>query len=92
MVVESTSVASEIISRLNRKYAGRLTFIPLNDIENYDTCFEDTDDAVSLVRKLEFDPKYAKAFNQVRTGTPSHPQALTDLRAGFRKVYCMPKS
>ncbi|KAI9097065.1 putative chromosome segregation protein SudA [Phlyctochytrium arcticum] len=66
VVVDNEETATRIVEHLNRERCGRLTLMPLNrlkpHIPEYPT---DTRAATVMVQKLQFDPKYKPAFDQV---------------------------
>lgn len=65
MVVENDEIATEIISHLNMRKGGRVTFIPLNRAKVPHVSYPESADVRPLIKKLKFDEKYTPAFAQV---------------------------
>ncbi|KAK4502164.1 hypothetical protein PRZ48_005589 [Zasmidium cellare] len=63
-VVDNDQIADRLIARL-QKMKGRLTFIPLNRLKIKPVEVPKTSDAVHLISKLKFDPRFEKAMQQV---------------------------
>ena len=63
-MVENDQVASDLIKLLSDR-RGRLTFIPLNRIRSKLPTPITAQDAILLLDKVRFDPKYLPAFQQV---------------------------
>lgn len=64
VVVDTDQVASELIKLLSDK-KGRLTFMPLNRIRREAPPPINAQDAIPLIDKLRFDPKFLPAIQQV---------------------------
>lgn len=65
VVVDSDATASTVIHELNRRKAGRVTFVPLNRIEPKRPDYPASPDAMPMIKQLQFEPKFEKAFMQV---------------------------
>ncbi|GAB6024529.1 hypothetical protein CHUAL_009682 [Chamberlinius hualienensis] len=62
-IVESDRVGTKILQEMNRqKLPGEVTFMPLNRIQVRDTSYPQTNDAIPMISKLNFEPKYGKAM------------------------------
>ncbi len=48
-----------------KEKTGRVTFMPLSRLKPKVPTFPETSDAISLLSKIQFDPLYTKAFEQV---------------------------
>ena len=64
-VVDTDATAQRFIEMLQKTKSGRLTFVPLNRKKPYRSNVPDTNDAIPLMRKIKFDPKYEAAFGEV---------------------------
>ena len=64
-VVDNDETATKVIEILQREKAGRITFIPLNRIRPRTSNVPKANDAVPMVEKIQFDPIYENAFQQV---------------------------
>ncbi|MDI1488998.1 MAG: Structural maintenance of chromosomes protein 3 [Ramalina farinacea] len=64
-VVEDDETATRAIEILVKEKLGRLTFIPLNRVKPRRANVPNANDAIPMMSKLHFDPKYEKAFEQV---------------------------
>lgn len=64
-VVDNDSTASRVIEILQKERAGRITFIPLNRVKPKQANIPKANDAVAIIEKIQFDPMYEKAFQQV---------------------------
>ncbi|KAL8764522.1 MAG: hypothetical protein Q9194_007009 [Teloschistes cf. exilis] len=64
-VVDNDETATKIIEILQREKAGRITFMPLNRLRPKHANLPNSDDAKPMVEKLQFDPMYEKAIQQV---------------------------
>ncbi|KAJ1568895.1 Structural maintenance of chromosomes protein 3, partial [Cladochytrium tenue] len=65
VVVDTDDTASLLLEQLNRDRSGRVTFMPLNRLRPKETTYPAANDAVPMVKRLQFDPAYTKAFLQV---------------------------
>ncbi|KAL8690388.1 MAG: hypothetical protein Q9218_004150, partial [Villophora microphyllina] len=64
-VVDNDETATKVIEILQREKAGRITFMPLNRLRPKNANVPKSDDAIPMVKKLQFDPMYEKAIQQV---------------------------
>ena len=64
-VVDNDETATTIIEILQKQKAGRITFMPLNRIRPKTGNVPKANDAIPMIEKLQFDPTYEKAFQQV---------------------------
>lgn len=67
VVVENDDIATNLLDAMSNEKGGRVTFVPLNRIK--DTApveYPSANDAIPLIGKLTFDPKYQKVFEQVK--------------------------
>ncbi|KAL8932025.1 MAG: hypothetical protein Q9216_006991, partial [Gyalolechia sp. 2 TL-2023] len=64
-VVDNDDTATKIIEILQREKSGRITFIPLNRLRPKTANVPKANDAIPMIEKLQFDPMYEKAFQQV---------------------------
>lgn len=64
-VVEDDMIAEDLIKRLQKERGGRITFTPLNRIKVKPVEVPKTSDAVHLIGRLKYDPKFEKAMQQV---------------------------
>ncbi|KAF9137987.1 Structural maintenance of chromosomes protein 3 [Mortierella sp. GBA39] len=65
VVVDTDETASRALEALNKERAGRVTFMPLNRLNPQASTYPEANDAIPMIKKLNFDPKYSKAFEQV---------------------------
>jgi structural maintenance of chromosome 3 (chondroitin sulfate proteoglycan 6) len=67
VVVENDKVAARLIEELDRLKAGRLTFLPLNQLREVHVNYPEPGEAYVLKDKaLRYDPKFKKAIDQVK--------------------------
>lgn len=64
-VVDNDDTASKVIEILQKKKLGRITFIPLNRVRSKTANVPKANDAIPMIEKIQFDPVYEKAFQQV---------------------------
>ncbi|EEY22787.1 chromosome segregation protein sudA [Verticillium alfalfae VaMs.102] len=64
-VVQDSRTSEFIIEQLNRQKGGRVTFMPLDQLRPRQVNLPRSQDAVPLLSKIRYDPKYEKAFQQV---------------------------
>lgn len=65
-VVDTDRTASQLVEMLNKEKAGRVTFIPLNQLRSKSsTNVPKASDAIPMIAKLNFDQEYTKAMEQV---------------------------
>ncbi|KAG4304555.1 hypothetical protein PORY_001948, partial [Pneumocystis oryctolagi] len=65
IVVDNDVTASKIIDVLNKEKSGRITCMPLNRLTPKLGKFPDAPDAIPMLKKITYDTKYQKAFEQV---------------------------
>jgi structural maintenance of chromosome 3 (chondroitin sulfate proteoglycan 6) len=65
VVVDTDETASRLLELLNRDRLGRVTFMPLNRLKPKEQQYPSGNDAVPMIKKLQFDAMYLKAFQQV---------------------------
>lgn len=65
VVVDTEITATRVLEALNKEKAGRVTFVPLNRLNPKASTYPEANDAIPMIKKLTFDPKYTKAFQQV---------------------------
>lgn len=62
-VIESDKVGTQILKEMNRqKLPGEVTFMPLNRLNVREIDYPSDSDAIPMVSKLVYDPKYDKAM------------------------------
>ena len=64
-VVDNDETATKVIEILQREKAGRITFIPLNRVRSRTGNVPKANDAIPMLEKIQFDPIYERAFQQV---------------------------
>ncbi|KAG7290802.1 hypothetical protein NEMBOFW57_000806 [Staphylotrichum longicolle] len=64
-VVDNDKTATMLSDHLYKTYGGRLTFMPLEQLRPRQVKMPRASDAQPLISKIEFDPEYEKAFQQV---------------------------
>ena len=64
-VVDNDETASKVLDILQKERGGRVTFMPLNRLKPKFGNVPKANDAVPMIEKLQFDPMYEKAFQQV---------------------------
>lgn len=70
VVVENEQVAATILDIMNRQKApGRVAFMPLNKLQIKPVAVPVTEDFIPLIKKLDYDIKYQKAFEQIFSKT-----------------------
>lgn len=65
VVVDTEHTATRVLEALNKEKVGRVTFMPLNRLNPKPATYPEANDAIPMIRKLTFDPKFTKAFEQV---------------------------
>jgi structural maintenance of chromosome 3 (chondroitin sulfate proteoglycan 6) len=65
VVVDTDDTAGRLIEAMNAEKLGRVTFMPLNRLQPKPLEFQERTDALIMLKKLSYDPKYKKAFQQV---------------------------
>jgi structural maintenance of chromosome 3 (chondroitin sulfate proteoglycan 6) len=64
-VVDTEETASHLTQILTKEKAGRVTFMPLNQLRTKPANIPKASDAVHMVSKMHYDEKYDKAFQYV---------------------------
>ena len=64
-VVDNDRTATKAIEILQSRRLGRLTFIPLNRVRPDTRNVPKANDSIPMLEKIDFDPVYEKAFQQV---------------------------
>ena len=64
-VVDNDVTASKVLETLQREKSGRVTFMPLNRLRPRPVNVPKSGDALPIIDKIQFDPMYQKAFEQV---------------------------
>ncbi|KAK3692256.1 RecF/RecN/SMC [Podospora appendiculata] len=64
-VVDNEQTGTMLSEYLHKNQGGRITFMPLEQLRSRQTKMPRASDAQPLINKIEFDPKYEKAFQQV---------------------------
>ncbi|KAL2261632.1 hypothetical protein VTK26DRAFT_3725 [Humicola hyalothermophila] len=64
-VVDNDKTATMLSDHLYKTYGGRLTFMPLEQLRPRQVKMPRASDAQPLISKIEYDPEYEKAFQQV---------------------------
>lgn len=64
-VVDNDETASKVIDILQREKGGRVTFIPLNRVRSKTGNLPKANDAIPMIEKMDFDPKYEEAYRQI---------------------------
>lgn len=65
IVVDNDETASKILEVMNKERTGRVTFMPLNRLKNKAANFPAANDAILMIKKLQFDKSHTAAFEQV---------------------------
>ncbi|RUS33289.1 hypothetical protein BC938DRAFT_472207 [Jimgerdemannia flammicorona] len=65
VVVDSDDTATRLLEVMNKEKVGRVTFVPLNRLRSREVQYPNANDAVPMIKKLNFDPMFSKAFDQV---------------------------
>ncbi|KAK0711433.1 RecF/RecN/SMC [Lasiosphaeris hirsuta] len=64
-VVDNEKTGTLLSDHLHKNYGGRLTFMPIEQLRPRQVKMPRASDAQPLISKIEYDPKYEKAFQQV---------------------------
>jgi structural maintenance of chromosome 3 (chondroitin sulfate proteoglycan 6) len=64
-VVDNDKTATMLSDHLYKTYGGRLTFMPLEQLRPRQVKMPRASDAQPLISKIEYEPQYEKAFQQV---------------------------
>lgn len=65
VVVDTDETASKVLDIMMKEKNGRVTFMPLNRLKPRDTPMPNAQDAIPLLKKLQYDPIHEVAFRQV---------------------------
>jgi structural maintenance of chromosome 3 (chondroitin sulfate proteoglycan 6) len=66
VIVDTDATAAKLMKRLERDRLGRVTFLPLNQLNVSDVNYPDSPDIVSLMNKcLKYDPRLKRAMQHV---------------------------
>ncbi len=65
VVVDTDVTGQALLEALVKERSGRITCVPLNRIHPAVPSYPNAQDAIPLMEKLQFDPMYLKAFQQV---------------------------
>ncbi|KAF1988722.1 putative chromosome segregation protein SudA [Aulographum hederae CBS 113979] len=64
-VVDNEETATKVLEILQKEKAGRVTFMPLNRLKPKPVNIPKASDAIHMMTKIEYDPKYENAFQHV---------------------------
>ncbi|KAJ8873925.1 hypothetical protein PR048_024762 [Dryococelus australis] len=65
-IVDSDKVGTQILKEMNRqKLPGEVTFMPLNRLHVKEQNYPQSNDAIPMVTKLNYEPKYDKALRYI---------------------------
>ncbi|KAH8690173.1 putative chromosome segregation protein SudA [Talaromyces proteolyticus] len=64
-VVDTDQTATKVLEILQKEKAGRVTFMPLNRLKSRPINLPKASDTIPMIEKLQFDPEYEGAFQQV---------------------------
>jgi len=64
-VVDTDETATRVMEILQKEKSGRVTFMPLNRLRSKPVSIPKASDAVHMVSKIQFDPKFESAFQHV---------------------------
>ena len=64
-VVDNDETATKVIEILQKEKAGRITFMPLSRLKPKIGNIPKASDSIPMIERLQFDPVYEKAFQQV---------------------------
>ncbi|RXM35486.1 Structural maintenance of chromosomes protein 3 [Acipenser ruthenus] len=65
-IVETDEVSTKILTEFNKmNLPGEVTFLPLSKLDVRDTAYPETNDAIPMISKLRYIPKFDKAFKHV---------------------------
>lgn len=65
MVVDNEETAIKVLDAMAKEKAGRVTFMPLNKLRPKETEYPHSKDAIPMIKKLRFEDRHAKAFEQI---------------------------
>lgn len=65
-IVGTDEVSTKILMEFNKmNLPGEVTFLPLNKLDVRDTAYPETNDAIPMISKLKYNPRFDKAFKHV---------------------------
>jgi structural maintenance of chromosome 3 (chondroitin sulfate proteoglycan 6) len=64
-IVDNEQTATIVLETLQKERSGRVTFMPLSQLRPRPVNVPKASDAVPMIEKLNFEPQYEKAFQQV---------------------------
>ncbi|KAH8916309.1 hypothetical protein BT69DRAFT_1314073 [Atractiella rhizophila] len=65
VVCDTDETVQKILTKMNQDRSGRLTFIPLNRVRTRQHKYPSGDDAVPMIKKLQFDPAVTPAMENI---------------------------
>ena len=65
IVVDTDETAAKVVDVMNKEHCGRVTFMPLNRLKPRSIDFPQANDAVLMIKKVQFEARYRLAFEQV---------------------------
>ncbi|KAG9052490.1 Structural maintenance of chromosomes protein 3, partial [Serendipita sp. 407] len=65
VVVDTDETATRVLKAMLEERVGRVTFVPLNRLRVKEVQYPDVEEVEPLIKQLEYDPKFEKAFQQV---------------------------
>lgn len=69
-IVDNDKTGTAILQEMNRLHLpGEVTFMPLNRLDNRDTRYPETNDAIPMISKLRYDEKFSPALKHVFSKT-----------------------
>ncbi|CAG5134748.1 unnamed protein product, partial [Candidula unifasciata] len=71
-IVDTDRTGTILLKEMNRMHLpGEVTFMPLNRLENRDTHYPDTQEAVAMIKKLTYEPHRQTAIKQLMCLVPA---------------------
>lgn len=69
-VVDNDRTGTKLLQEMNRlRLPGEVTFMPLNRLECHETYYPETSDAIPMIRKMTYEPRYDRAIKHVFSKT-----------------------
>jgi structural maintenance of chromosome 3 (chondroitin sulfate proteoglycan 6) len=65
-VVDTDETASRLLEAMRASDGGRVTFMPLNRLHPQEIQYPEARNVRPIISRLVFDPRFIKAFQQVR--------------------------
>ncbi|KDN48180.1 putative SMC3 [Tilletiaria anomala UBC 951] len=65
IVVDTDETAAKVVDVMNKERSGRVTFMPLNRLKSRNIDFPQANDAVLMIKKIQFEARYRPAMEQV---------------------------